>query len=81
LAYFNQHSFTISAFLGVTLLGFLALRDGVQPKELLALGALITGLIIPLFLLRTGESSMDEADEVLKLVGTKPILLEFYSNY
>jgi hypothetical protein len=81
LAYFNQHSFTITAFLGVIVLGFLALSNGPQPKELFGLGALITGLVIAFSLLRSGESSLDEVDDVINLIGTKPILLEFHSNY
>jgi len=81
MAYSNQHSFTITSFLGVIFLGFLTFRDGLQPMDLVRLVALIGGLVIAFSLLRTGESSIDEADEVLSLIGTRPILLEFYSNY
>lgn len=81
LAYSNQHSFTITGLLSITVLGFLTLRDGLQPIDLVGLVALITGLLIASSLLRTGESTLDGADEVLNLIGTRPILLEFYSNY
>lgn len=82
MAFFNQHSFTLSALVLIIILSVLLFRDGVQPNDFIALGALILGFTAAFMLFRPGESTFDEADELVAVIGQgTPILLEFQSNY
>lgn len=82
MAFFNQHSFTISGLVLLIILSALLFRDGVQPNDFIALGALILGFVVAFMLFRPGESSLEGADEVTAAIGQDtPVLLEFQSNY
>jgi uncharacterized membrane protein YkvI len=82
MAFFNQHSFTISALILVIIISVLLFRDGAQSNDFIALGALILGLVMAFLLFRPGESSLIIADEVVEQIGKdQPVLLEFQSNY
>jgi hypothetical protein len=82
MAFFNQHSFTISGLVLVVIMGVLLFRDGAQPNDFIALGALILGLVMAFLFFRPGESSLNIASEVVEQIGKdQPVLLEFQSNY
>ena len=82
MAFFNQHSFTISGLVLLIILSVLLFRDGVHPNDFIALGALILGFVVAFMLFRPGESSLDDAAEVVAAIGhDTPVLLEFQSNY
>ena len=82
MAFFNQHSFTISAMVLLIILCVLLFRDGVEPNDFIALGALIIGFAVAFMLFRPGGSTLEEADQVTDLIGQDlPVLLEFQSNY
>jgi hypothetical protein len=82
MAFFNQHSFTISGLVLLIVLSVLLFRDGVQPNDIIALGALLLGFVTAFLLFQPGESSLQEANEVVAAIGQDtPVLLEFQSNY
>ena len=82
MAFFNQHSFTISGLVLLIVLSVLLFRDGAQPNDFIALGALILGLVAAFLLFQPGESSFQDANEVTAAIGQDmPVLLEFQSNY
>ena len=82
MTFFNQHSFTLSALALIIIMSVLLFRDGVQPNDFIALGALILGFAVAFILFRPGESTLNEADEVVSAIGQgTPVLLEFQSNY
>jgi hypothetical protein len=78
--WFNQHSFLVAAAIALFLLAALLLRDGLQPADLLALGALCLGLALAYALLRPGGSPRTQAQDVRRQIGQgRPVLLEFQS--
>ena len=80
--WFNQHSFLLAAAAALLLLAALLLRDGLRPADLLALGALCLGLALAYALLRPGESTGAQAQDVRRQIGQgRPVLLEFQSPY
>lgn len=82
MAFFNQHSFTISALVVILVLGALLFRDGVQANDFIILGATILGFALALFFFRPGDSTLNHVEEVEDHIGKDlPVLLEFQSNY
>lgn len=82
MAFFNQHSFTLSALVLMAILGFFLLRDGVRISDLITLGALGAGLLAAYVLFLPGPSTLDEVDKVEAQIGAgKVVLLEFQSPY
>ena len=82
MAFFNQHSFTISAVVLVVIMSIFLFRDGAQPNDFIVLGAMILGFVLAFLLFQPGESSLLNADEVTAQIGKdQPVLLEFQSNY
>lgn len=80
--YFNQHSFTISAVGSLLLLTIWLLRDGVKAADLVAIGALLIGLVAAYVLFGPGPSSVTEADQLRARIGAgTPVLLEFQSPF
>ena len=80
--FFNQHSFTIVGGAALVLLAVALLRDGIQPSDLIALGALLLGLALSYSLFNPGKSTETDPDAVLRQVGAgTPVLLEFQSLY
>lgn len=82
MAFFNQHSFTISALVVLLVLAALLLRDGVQANDLIILGAMILGFTLAFFFFRPGDSTFNLVEDVEDHIGKDlPVLLEFQSNY
>ena len=82
LKYVNQHSFVLSAIGIFALVGYWLLRDGIKPIDLIALAALLAGLLIAFFLTRPGPSTLSDAGSVSAQIGAgRHVLLEFQSNY
>jgi len=80
--FLNQHSFTIVGGAALVLLAVALLRDGIQPSDLIALGALLLGLALSYSLFNPGKSTETDPDAVLRQVGAgTPVLLEFQSLY
>lgn len=80
--FLNQHSFTIVGGAALVLLAVGLLRDGIQPSDLIALGALILGLGLSYAYFNPGKSTESEPGEVLRQIGAgTPVLLEFQSLY
>lgn len=80
--FLNQHSFTIVGGAALVLLAMALLRDGIQPSDLIALGALLLGLALSYSLFNPGKSTETDPDAVLRQVGAgTPVLLEFQSLY
>jgi hypothetical protein len=78
----NQHSFTLIGGAALILLAVALLRDGIQPSDLAALGALLLGLTIAYALFNPGRSTQDDPAEVQAHIGGgTPVLLEFQSPY
>ncbi len=80
--YLNQHSFTISAIAAWALLAIWLVRDGIKSNDLIALGALGTGLLIAYLLFNPGASTETDPEQVLDRIGAgTSVLLEFQSPY
>ncbi|HLE23362.1 MAG TPA: hypothetical protein VI701_03565 [Anaerolineales bacterium] len=80
--WFNQHSFLVAAAAALLLLAAVLLRDGLRPADLVALGALCLGLALAYALLRPGEGTRAQAQELRRQIGQgRPVLLEFQSPY
>lgn len=78
----NQNSFIILSLLGFLILASILLRDGIKTNDIMILAALAIGVAIAFLLFRPGESSSEEADQVLSRIGAgQPVLLEFQSNF
>lgn len=78
----NQHSYLITALLVFLIAGGFLLRwRGGLPGALLTLA--LTGLLVGgYFLLRPGQSTIQDAAEFeAALASGQPVLLELYSNY
>jgi len=80
--FFNQHSFTLVSGAALVLLAVALLRDGIQPSDLVALGALLLGLTLSYSLFNPGKSTETDPEAVLRGIGVgTPVLLEFQSPY
>jgi non-homologous end joining protein Ku len=78
----NQYSFLLVAGLGLAVLAFALLRDGVKGSDLIALASLALGFTAAFALLRPRGSTVGEAEAVLQQIGRgTPVLLEFQSPY
>lgn len=78
----NQHSFSLFAAASLLVLAIILLRDGIQPSDFVALGALIVGLGIAYGFLRPGPGNLSEEEQVEAKIGAgQPVLLEFQSPY
>lgn len=78
----NHYSFIFGALLGFGILMALMLRRGFQSTDLIALGALLFGLVFAAYLLNPGKSTLHLAEAVRDQIGSgEPVLLEFQSPY
>lgn len=78
----NQYSFLLAAALGLLVLAFALLRDGVRASDLIALAALALGFTAAFALLRPEASAVDDAEATLAQIGSgTPVLLEFQSPF
>lgn len=82
MQFINQHSYTLAAVAAVLILAVLLFHDGVRVNDLIALGALIAGLVFAYVLFRPSVSSSTDSSRIDALTRTgKPVLLEFQSPY
>lgn len=82
MQFINQHSFTLAAVAAVLILAVLLMHDGVRVNDLIALGALIVGLVFAYILFRPSASSSTDSRSIEALTRAgKPVLLEFQSPY
>ena len=82
MQFINQHSFTLAAVAAVLILAVLLMHDGVRVNDLIALGALIVGLVFAYILFRPSASSSTDPRSIEALTRAgKPVLLEFQSPY
>jgi hypothetical protein len=80
--FINHHSFSLFATASLLVLAVYLLRDGVEPSDLVAFGALVLGLVIAYWLLQPGPSTLSQVDEIEAKIGKgQPVLLEFQSPY
>lgn len=81
--YVNQHSFVLTAVFLFAVLAAILFRDGVSRRDLVALAALGTALFVAYLALRVGPDDVRAAEQVTASLsnGTRPTLVEFYSNY
>ena len=80
--FLNQHSFTIVGGAALILLAVALLRDGIEPSDLVALGALLLGLTLSYSLFNPGKSTETDPEAVLREIGAgTPVLLELQSLY
>jgi non-homologous end joining protein Ku len=78
----NQFSFLLAAGLGLAVLAYALLRDGVKGSDLIALASLALGFTAAFALLRPRASTVGEAEAALRQIGQgTPVLLEFQSPY
>lgn len=82
MPFINQYSFVIVAIAMVALLVFYLFRRGFEMSHLTLIGALILGLVIAFMILRPGDSTTHNSQELLDQIGSgQAVLLEFQSNY
>jgi hypothetical protein len=80
--FINHHSFSLFAGASLLLLAVFLFRDGFRASDLVALGALILGLVIAYGFLQPGPSTLSGVAEVEAKIGAgQPVLLEFQSPY
>jgi hypothetical protein len=78
----NKFSLLISDLFLVALVAYLALRQGVTPRGLAAVGIVVVALVGVWLLVRTGPSTYSDVAQVEEaLADGQPTLVEFYSNY
>jgi hypothetical protein len=80
--FINHHSFSLFAAASLLCLAIYLFRDGIEPSDLVAFGALILGLVIAYWFLGPGPSTASRLNEVEAKIGAgQPVLLEFQSPY
>ena len=80
--FINHHSLSLFAGASLLLLAVFLFRDGFRASDLVALGALILGLVIAYGFLQPGPSTLSGVAEVEAKIGAgQPVLLEFQSPY
>jgi hypothetical protein len=79
----NPYSFIIVALGIIAILVFFAVSRGIQTTGvLLALGAVVIGLIASFLILNPGASTVQDAEQITTAIGAgSPVLLEFQSPY
>jgi membrane protein implicated in regulation of membrane protease activity len=82
MKFINQYSFIIVAVVALVVLGVFILRGGLKLQNLLALGALILGIVLAYRFLNPGSGSSDQSERILaEIQSDSSVLLEFQSPY
>jgi hypothetical protein len=70
------------AVAALLILGLFTLRSGLKLQNLLALGALILGIVLAYRFLNPGSGSSDQSERILaEIQSDSSVLLEFQSPY
>jgi hypothetical protein len=82
MSFINQYSFLLIGLASLLALAYFLFRNGIRAQDVIAFGALITGLTIAYVFLNPGASSIGEIEEVRDQIGAgTPVLLEMQSPY
>lgn len=80
--FLNHYSFLLLFALIGLVLAFILLRDGVEARDLLALGALALGFVFSFVSFAPGGHTVSDVDEFeAALADARPLLLEIQSPY
>jgi len=78
----NQYSLLVIGVMGLGLLAFLLLRDGIKKQDIIILGIIVLSSILLWYVWHPRQDSLQKAEAVQAQIGQGiPVLIEFQSPY